>query len=547
MTINKAFIKLSKRAEKVSPSILSETFVDAGMLIDLLEVDDSQIIFGRRGTGKTHALLYFAEKKRLEKEVPIFIDMRVIGSSTGIFFDTNIPLAERATRLLRDTLSAIHEKLLEISSQEESPIDISMTGEYLDALIDAATQVSVVGHSTVSKDSTEKSHQEASFGFSGSLSLKQPAFTASATDAGKVENALGIKEVHEGRVIHKVRFGAIAQCISKICENINGKKIWLLLDEWSAVPSELQPYLADLLRRSLLSLSCVSIKIAAIELRSNFLIPNQAGDRGDYVGMEIGADISADLNLDDFMVFDNDAEVAVDFFKNLIFKHYTSIQSQENSFPEFKNINSFTSAAFTQINVLEELVRAAEGVPRDAINILANAAVKARAAKISIANIRDAAKIWYTRDKYAVVSASTKSTNLLNWIIDEVIAHRRARAFLVRSDVRDQLIDNLFDSRVIHLLKRNISSPEGQGKRYDVFKIDYGCYVDLMATTKSPQGLLPFDDACENPPETDFDDILQAASDNYVEVGNFIDVPPDDYRAIRRAILDLDEFYKRLN
>lgn len=546
MSINKAFIKLSKRAEKVSPSILSETFVDAGMLIDLLEVDDSQIIFGRRGTGKTHALLYFAEKKRLENEVPIFIDMRVIGSSTGIFFDTKIPLAERATRLLRDTLSAIHEKLLDIASQDESPIDLSLSGEYLDALIDAATQVSVVGNSILSKDLIEKTYGEDGFGLKLNASLQDAGLSFNAKDSNKREDTSGLKEVHEGRLIHKVRFGAIAQCISKICENINGKRIWLLLDEWSAVPSDLQPYLADLLRRSLLSLPCVSIKIAAIELRSNFLIPNNNGDRGDYVGMEIGADISADLNLDDFMVFENDAELAVDFFKNLIYKHYTSIQVKENIFPEFKNINSFTSAAFTQINVLEELVRAAEGVPRDAINILANAAVKARGAKISIANVRDAAKVWYTRDKYAVVSASSQSTSLLNWIIDEVIAHRRSRAFLVRSEVRDQLIDDLFDSRVIHLLKRNISSPEGQGKRYDVFKIDYGCYVDLISTTKSPQGLLPFDEADDSSQSMD-EDFFKAANDNCTDIGGFIEVPPDDYRAIRRAILDLDEFYKSLS
>ena len=44
------------------------------------------------------------------------------------------------------------------------------------------------------------------------------------------------------------------------------------------------------------------------------------------------------------------------------------------------------------------------------------------------------------------------------------------------------------------LRKKNISSNEEPGKRYDVYKIDYGCYVDLLTTSKAPQGLLPFDE-----------------------------------------------------
>jgi hypothetical protein len=82
------------------------------------------------------------------------------------------------------------------------------------------------------------------------------------------------------------------------------------------------------------------------------------------------------------------------------------------------------------------------------------------------------------------------------------------------------LIDNLFDDRVIHLLKRNISAHDQPGVRYDVYKIDYGCYVDLLSTARAPEGLFEIDD------------------------GSFVEVPPDDYRAIRRAILNLAEFEK---
>jgi hypothetical protein len=119
-----------------------------------------------------------------------------------------------------------------------------------------------------------------------------------------------------GSIIH---FGAVGKCFLDFSKLMKGKRIWLLLDEWSSIPLDLQPYLADLLRRSMFPAQNVTVKIAAIEQRSRFRIPMELGD---YIGVELGADIAADLNLDDFMVFENDPEHAKQFFQELIFKHY---------------------------------------------------------------------------------------------------------------------------------------------------------------------------------------------------------------------------------
>ena len=98
-----------------------------------------------------------------------------------------------------------------------------------------------------------------------------------------------------------------------------GKRLWLLLDEWSNVPFHLQPLLADLLRRSVLPVRGLTVKIAAIDHRSVFKV-----DREDfsYLGFEVGADVAADVDLDDFMVFSNDDTMAVAFFSSSL--HDTS-------------------------------------------------------------------------------------------------------------------------------------------------------------------------------------------------------------------------------
>jgi hypothetical protein len=71
-----------------------------------------------------------------------------------------------------------------------------------------------------------------------------------------------------------------------------------------------------------------------------------------------------------------------------------------------------------------------------------------------------------------------------------------------------------------------MSGQEEAGARYDAYKLDYGCYVDLLATKAAPAGLFG------EQPDRD----ASAAE---------VMVPNDDYRAIRRAILDLDKFESR--
>jgi hypothetical protein len=118
--------------------------------------------------------------------------------------------------------------------------------------------------------------------------------------------------------------------------------------------------------------------------------------------------------------------------------------------PEFKDSDGLIQAAFTQRNAFEDFVRAAEGVPRDAFNVLSIAAQRSLNDKISIPTVRVAARTWFQRDKEGAVRSNSEAEELPHWIIDEVIAHRRARAFLLRSNTRNPLIDTLFDAKLLH-------------------------------------------------------------------------------------------------
>ena len=523
--INEAIFHLPKRAESSARPKLIQTFVDIGPLFSLLSGVDHQILYGRRGTGKTHVLNYLANNKEKNGDAVVVIDLRNIGSSSGLYSDPSVPLPARATHLLIDTLLAIHAGLFEFFVDLAEELDLSQSGPALDRLADAITEVKVVGNvETVNSQSRSREQKnETRFSFSAS---SNPSASLGVNDQKSDNDSQQSTTSRSGHEQLYVNFGTAGSAFRKIVSCLNGRQLWVLLDEWSSIPLDLQPYLADLIRRSLLPIQGITVKIAAIEHRTSLIIHRKSGD---YIGIEPGTDASIDVNLDDFMVFDNDSSRSQDFFKKLLAQHILSAAdgtSFENNIP--RNTTQIINETFTEKRALEEFVRSCEGVPRDGINIISLAAQKAIDKKISVDNIRTAAAIWYQRDKEKAIISNDLASALLHWIIDTVIGKRKARAFLFRIDENSKLIDSLYDSRVIHILKRSISSNDQPGVRYDVYKLDYGCYVNLLNTTKAPQGLLPID----------------AESEDENSKEQYIEVPPDDYRSIRRAILKIDDFIK---
>ena len=512
--INTAFLGVQRRAESVDRQTLVQTFVDIGPLFAVLSSRDHQIVYGRRGTGKTHALLFAAEQARKDGAIPVYIDLRSIGSSGGMYGDPSIPVSQRATRLLLDVLGSIHDSLLHHAV--DAGLDLSAVGPALDELASAATEVEVIGE--VQRETREVDAREERDSSDTKISLQaKPVAEFSSTGSTKTSSESEMRIAESGSARYRVHFGSTNKALISLANAVKPSRLLLILDEWSAVPLELQPYLADLIRRAAFPVPGITVKIAAIEQRSNF----NMGSRGDYTGIEIGADASADVDLDDYMVFDNNADRAIEFFQELIFRHY---RSEEADKPEFPTSEALVQAAFTQHNAFEDFVKSAEGVPRDAFNVLSIAVQRSLNDKISIPTVRVAARTWFQRDKEGAIRSNPEAQELLHWIVDSVIAHRRARAFLLKAGTRHSLIDALFDARLLHVMKRSISGQEEAGARYDAYKLDYGCYVDLLATTKAPTQVL-FE--CDNPEDNS---------------GASAKVPTDDYRAIRRAILDLNEF-----
>ncbi|HYI97531.1 MAG TPA: FHA domain-containing protein [Bryobacteraceae bacterium] len=509
--INTAIARLLRRAEEEDPATLAETFVDVNALFARLSSRDSQVMFGRRGTGKTHALKYLGETLRSEGGTVVYLDLRLLGSSGSLYTDSGVSVAEAGTRLLVDVLQGMHDALLEqaLNGTAADSSDGDQLLIRLDKLGGALGEIEIVGQAEerqfASTDSTSGTD----------LGIEAPRLSAFARIHEGQRLAAEREMVMRGVARHRVHFGSVASALQKLIPSLPGGRLWLIMDEWSHVSMDLQPLLADLIRHCLLPVPGVTVKFAAIETRTILKLDRTDGS---YLGIELGADVAADIDLDEFMVFTAAGDSATEFFAQLFQRHIRAASSNEDDF-NLAAPEDFVASAFAGEGAFHELVRAAEGVPRDGINVLSKAALHAADSRITLRHVREAARGWYLSDKQATLRTRPSERDLLHWIIDEVIEERGVRGFLLRQGSESHLIDWLYDARLIHLIKRSIAAKDQAGVRFDAYALDYGCYVDLLATRDGgPQGLL-------------------AAKDE-----DYVDVPDDDLDRIRGAILDLDEF-----
>src|SRR5262245_24598969 len=107
--LNRMSMQIAKNAANMDTVKAKKTIAELGDIVSYLEIPEHQVIFGRRGSGKTHALRFLAERVHEDHDIPIYVDMRQIGSSGGLYGDPRVPLSERATQLLMDILEQVHE------------------------------------------------------------------------------------------------------------------------------------------------------------------------------------------------------------------------------------------------------------------------------------------------------------------------------------------------------------------------------------------------------------------------------------------------------
>ncbi|QPK88848.1 hypothetical protein IEN91_20035 [Bacillus velezensis] len=507
----------------------SNVYIDTGQL-SKIKGTDNQIVYGRRGTGKTHLLQAFQSDAK-ENTLAVFIDLRKT-QDAPVSFHGNPEVASTAAlksfqkiiSLLGDQYLKYLEELIKSNnySAEGTPDEVV---ELVSTLIDYSkgdwhiselVEYSDTRLNEIINTDTNSGNVTLSLGKSPSLGL---GLTNEQTGQVKENITQGSKVKGELRI----SFSKIISTLEEINKLLSLEKTILLLDEWSFISLDLQPYLAEWLKRSFMSSPKFCLKIACIRYQSNFSF-NSASSR---IGFELNGDIFVGVDLDDILVFDKNKFSVIYFFTKLLFNHLE--KAHKILIDPSVNSTRFVNDIFSEKRAFEELIKASEGIPRDFLHMFLSSYRKVQEhpswSSIGVPAVVDAAKDFYHRDK--LMDVPQEHQEIMESLVNEVIKHRKVKAFLVTQRLSNSIaLQELMTARLLHRWHIGYAAKKSNvGERYDIYAIDYGAYVDLRETNIGRE----------------LDESMFEDEDQYSNQ----EVPPTvDKRAVRHIVLEEEQLEK---
>ncbi len=246
-----------------------------------------------------------------------------------------------------------------------------------------------------------------------------------------------------------------------------GSELFIFLDDFHVVSDELQPRLLDILY-AISRGNRIFIKLSAIETLTRTFDP------ASKVGLEVPHDaqlIRLDYNL-------TMPDKATQHIETILGSHAVYC-----GLPSIRNL-------CTSADVIPRLTWVAAGVPRDAINLFAQAITKGTLQgrkHVSVSNVNIASsEAINIKLRDIETDASTDAAGLhplLEKIKDFCVKRERRNAFLVEIKGDDSTYDNvrkLVDLRLLHVISEGITIGE-VGRKYLGLILDYGFYTGIRA------------------------------------------------------------------
>jgi hypothetical protein len=475
-------------------------FVDTGHL-HLLRNPDWQVVYGRRGTGKTFLLGVLQEEAArsltesrimsifvtaqdclvspVGREVPDKI--RALG-----YFQTFIELLTDRVAGSVDRLTADTSFLDTLTGRRHHLLDRIVELQY--DLLDAAQQgAPVLAYSSFERKKSEQRTRtrarSTTIGAEARLGTKE---RAAGANAGLARNSQSgstdqIATNHESGAVP--RFAVVRQKLIELLGVLRLRHLNILIDEWSTLDPTasllLQPLFADYLKRSFAGSSLISIKIAANRYQTRF---SNRGAAGRYTGLELGADLFEAVNLDRAVLDRRDRE---SFFELLLFKRLLHrepelavFETRDHGRPD----DQFVLSIFRDRQTFSELVHGSEGIPRNFL-ILVNDLVRRHAHRAdrqwSMADVQLCLR-ERSLEGQCDIEYHSEASQLLSPCIRETVLRTGARLFLVDKTAKetlDRALAELLEKRIIHEYPR-LDVPAAVRHAYAAYLLDYGLWLD---------------------------------------------------------------------
>ena len=509
-----AVATLADRAEEITNP--TATYVDTAFLATL-QNKRNQIIFGRRGTGKTHLLRrlqdeFYARFSEL-RMVPAYVDGATLEGSISPYSDPAAIALGLYVELLRRAVSELSlfidgqlrpgllDRILPNTKRDQLGQVRDMANRLNRLLGQGKVRMLPMGEATSEFENLDEavSRRRLAAGGNAAVTLSDPRSLGIKLEASvekdltKTATQLTTRKVAGETYLP---FAEVTELIRRMLATLGDSILVILIDEWSALGDEqVQPLLAQLLR--LTARSGICLKLACIPGRTKLFLPGAADERRNPIGLEIGDDITADVDLDSVVFVDNDIQQLAAFFMSLLQRHLGSAVP-EISRASLEDFSVFVlQRRMEDSHVFAELCHASSAVPRDFINVFRQATIMQQSSgsgQMTVANVRSAARNVYEGKRSNLAGTRSEELRLLDRIYRKVVIGQSSYFFLLEAPLADDpKIMELYTAKLIHRTSATWLDPTSV-KSYVYYMVDYGTSIELLRKA----GAKAWDDLAHN-------------------------------------------------
>lgn len=422
-------------------------YIDVSDHLDRLNAKQHQIIFGRRGSGKSCLLVHFKNAKKNKKNtLCIYIETDEI---------KRLGYPDVLIRLLLSIMESTPSAKQWWRKLVFKETNIQKHIKLLRKLLDQAEQRKV------------KQEETHSTTFSGTGTAK-----GVEGNFGKTSSRGQLSEFEENKLDTLERYlSDFKKALIDESNRLILETAYILLDDFYLIKKDRQPDVIDYLHR-LVRGTDFYLKVGTVRHRTS-LVRND----GQTIGVVLDQDIEQ-INLDRTL---EDLTSPTEFLANLL-----------NSLGRRVGITEASTELFNQ-QAFEKLVIASGGVPRDFLTIFINAidiAISSGQTKhLTPTNIWKSASSFSYRNKLqnlrTDVSSDAKAIervfrNLLTFCISE----KKRTSFLISQNESQQepqaheYILQLMDGKLIHVIEPDTSAASGRPGRYEAYTLDFSLFME---------------------------------------------------------------------
>ncbi len=433
-------------------------YVDMGGNLQRFSASQHQIVFGRRGSGKSCLMVHYYRNANEDYDtLALFVDADEV---------KKLQYPDLLIRLLLsifEQLPSARRRWWQVVLRQSNVVQDQVKA--LRLLLDTAVSQDVTQNTETRRRRNLVASGDAQ---AGSIGAEISTETSSGHEAVFRAEKLDAIERHLQDYKSALRWGL---------ERTGSKQATLLIDDFYLLSPSIQPDVVDYLHR-LVRGTDIYLKIGTVRHRTELL----RADNGQAIGVELYQDVE-EINLDRT-------------FEDLV-STQAYLAQMLGAMAAQVGIDDLYDGSYFNPDALRELTLASGGVPRDFLTIFVEAVGAAREQDrrwLTPTHIRKAAGRNNYRTKIKNLQIDTgPDSGALERVFQDLtsfcLREKKKTAFLISQEDAQRLpsaheyVMQLMDFKLIHIIEPDTSAASGRGGRYEAYTLDWAIFMEPRLRT----------------------------------------------------------------